>query len=148
MEKNGENAVSFQIPDDRTTLQFIWANEIEECACPPYSRIRHCGCNINTFSLPRASYSEDAIHFTNLTIQANNTKVYFVNSMTSPINQREIYRAYHIIIILGKSIVIYSSIYPVCVCVRVCVCLFWGEKLLSLISISSYCIHVSTSRTP
>ena len=60
---------------------------------PPSSIIRQCECNMNTHSLPRASYSDNAIYFTNLTIQANNTKVYFVYSMITPINLREIYKA-------------------------------------------------------
>ena len=97
--------VSFHIPDDITGLQFIWANDMEECSCPPYSKITQCGCNMNTLSLPRASYSDDAIHFTNLTVQANNTKVYLVNSIiNASINLREIYKAYQMIIILGKCI--------------------------------------------
>ncbi len=96
--------VSFQIPIARSNImspQLIWANDLEECVCPPYVIITRCACNINSHSLPRASYSEDALHFTNLTIQANNTKVYLVNSMNMPINLREIYKAYQIII-LGK----------------------------------------------
>ncbi len=93
------NNVSFQIPDDRTALQFIWANAMEECLCPPSERIN--GCYTNT--LPRASYSEDAVHFTNLTVQANNTKVYLIYSRIMP-DLREIYKTYQVIIILGKCI--------------------------------------------
>ncbi len=100
--------VSFQIPiarpnnNDYMSPQFIWANDLGECVCPPYIIITRCGCNMNNPSLPRASYSDNAIYFTNLTIQANNTKVYLVYSMITPINLREIYKAYQILIILGK----------------------------------------------
>ncbi len=62
------NALPFQIPDDKTAVQFIWANDMEECSCPPYITITICECNINSHSLPLASYSQDAIYFTNLTV--------------------------------------------------------------------------------
>ena len=92
--------VSFQIPN-MTLPQFIWANEMEECICPSYINITHCACNINTLS---SSYSDNTIYLSNLTVQANNTKVYLVNSRSMPINLREIYKAYQIIIILGKYV--------------------------------------------
>ncbi len=95
------NDVSFCIPNNFPTFEFTWANDMEECSCPPSSIIVICACNVNRLSLPLASYSEDAINFTSLTVQANNTKVYLVNST---MNRREICKAYQIIIILGKCI--------------------------------------------
>ncbi len=101
--KVGSN-VSFPIfildlPDK--TLSLHWTIDNEECACPASSSIRQCGCNVNTHSLPRASYSNNTIYFTNLTVQANNTKVYFVYLTATPMDLREIAKSYQIII-LGK----------------------------------------------
>ncbi len=66
--------VSFQIPiarsNDYMSPQLIWANYLEECVCPPYIIITRCGCNINSHSLPHASYSDvdNTIYFANLPI--------------------------------------------------------------------------------
>ncbi len=84
------------------TLRLQWANDMEECLCPPSDSITQCGCNINTHSLPHASYSDNTIYFTNLTVQANNTKVYFVYSMYMPRDMREVAKSYQIIIFDGK----------------------------------------------
>ncbi len=52
------------------TLRLQWANDMEECLCPPSDSITQCECNINTHSLPHASYSDvdNTIYFANLPI--------------------------------------------------------------------------------
>ncbi len=58
------SAVSFQIPDDKTTM--------EECACPASSSIiTQCACNIHCHMLLILM-----MLYILLTVQVNNTKVY------------------------------------------------------------------------
>ncbi len=92
------------------TLRLQWANDMEECVCPPSDSITQCECNINSHSLPRASDVDNTIYFDNLTVQANNTKVYFVYSVDMPRDMREVAKSYQIIICDGKFNRIYSII--------------------------------------